>query len=349
MSIEAVALKLPTFWTTCPLAWFTQTEAQFALRNLSSDDTRYFHVVAALDSQTATRALSVIASPPLTNKYEALKSFLCSAFGLLETERANTLLDLSGLGNRKPSELMESMLALLGDHKPCFIFKQVFFRQLPEKVCVPLANSPKTDLRMLSLEADRILASLSPECNLSESSEVNTVCWFHRRFGSKAQRCDRTCKHYSSFTHIHRQRNGKALHCAVSTPENHKHTQLFVTDSISKRCFLVDTGTPVSVIPASKLDKKTGSRGPPLQAANGSTITTYGTRFVCLHFGQRNFQARLIAADVSRPLLGTDFLRHTTCFRHEEPSLDRSRHIFRHSLLCQYSYATQPRACRVFK
>ena len=82
------------------------------------DDTRYFHVVAALDSQTATRALSVIASPPLTNKYEALKSFLCLALGLSETERANTLLDLSGLGDRKPSELMDSMLVLLGDHKP---------------------------------------------------------------------------------------------------------------------------------------------------------------------------------------------------------------------------------------
>ena len=103
MSIEAVALELPTFWTTCPLAWFAQTKAQFALRNLSSDDTRNFHVEAALDSQTATRALSVIASPPLTNKYEALKSFLCSAFGLSETERANTSLDLSGLGDRKPS------------------------------------------------------------------------------------------------------------------------------------------------------------------------------------------------------------------------------------------------------
>ncbi|KAK3792624.1 hypothetical protein RRG08_035956 [Elysia crispata] len=309
MSIEAVALKLPTFWTTCPLAWFAQTEAQFALRNLSSDDTKYFHVVAALDSQTATRVLSVIASPPLTNKYEALKSFLCSAFGLSETERANTLLDLSGLGDRKPLQLMDSMLALVGDHKPCFIFKQIFFRQLPEKVRVPLANSPKTDLRMLSLEADRILASLSPECNLSESSEVSTVCWSHRRFGSKAQRCDRTCKHYSSFTHNHKQRNAKALHCAVSTSENHKHTQLFVTDNISKRCFLVDTGAQVSVTPASKLDKKTGPRGPPLQAANGSTITTYGARVVCLRFGQRNFQARLIAADVSRPLLGADFLR----------------------------------------
>ena len=89
----------------------------------------------------------MIAAPPLTNKYEALKSFLCSDFGLSETERAKTLLDLSGLGDRKPSELMDSMLGLLGDHKPCFIFKQIFFRQLPEKIRVPLANSPKRDLR----------------------------------------------------------------------------------------------------------------------------------------------------------------------------------------------------------
>ncbi|KAK3731882.1 hypothetical protein RRG08_019937 [Elysia crispata] len=88
---------------------------------------------------------------------------------------------------------------------------------------------------MLSFEADRILASLSPECNLSESAEG----------------------------------------------------LIFVTDSISKRCFKVDTGAQVSVTLASKLDKKTGSRGPPLQAAHGFTITTYGTRVACLRFGQR--------------------------------------------------------------
>ena len=133
MSLEAVTLKLPIFWTTCPLAWFAQTEAQFSLRNISSDDTKYYYVIAALDANTATRALSIISSPPAEQKYELLKSFLTSAFGLSEPQRANALLDLNGLGDRKPSELMDSMLTLLGFHKPYFIFFSNISQTTPRK------------------------------------------------------------------------------------------------------------------------------------------------------------------------------------------------------------------------
>ena len=79
MFIRAIALKFPSF-TTSLLAWFAQTEAQFALRIISYDGMRYFHVVAALDSQTASRALSLFVCPPLTNKYDALKSLLMFGF-----------------------------------------------------------------------------------------------------------------------------------------------------------------------------------------------------------------------------------------------------------------------------
>ncbi|GFO39909.1 retrovirus-related pol polyprotein [Plakobranchus ocellatus] len=88
-----------------------------------------------------------------------------------------------------------------------------------------------------------------------------------------------------------------------------KMTQLFVTDEKSKRCFLVDTGAQVSVTPASWADKVSGATGPNLQAANGSSIATYGSRIVHLHLGNWVFNARLISANVKRPLLGADFLR----------------------------------------
>ncbi|GFN87804.1 transposon ty3-g Gag-Pol polyprotein [Plakobranchus ocellatus] len=81
------------------------------------------------------------------------------------------------------------------------------------------------------------------------------------------------------------------------------------TDEKSKRRFLVDTGAQVSVTPASWADKGSGATGPKLQTANWSSIATYGSRVVHLHLGNRIFDARLISANVKRPLLGADFLR----------------------------------------
>ncbi|KAJ8372904.1 hypothetical protein AAFF_G00275540 [Aldrovandia affinis] len=52
--MHAVALKLPEFWQEHAV-WFAQAEAQFALRGITQEDTKYFYVVAALNSSTASR------------------------------------------------------------------------------------------------------------------------------------------------------------------------------------------------------------------------------------------------------------------------------------------------------
>ncbi|GFR63497.1 Gag pol protein [Elysia marginata] len=85
--------------------------------------TAHVRETTALDTNTTTRALSLLTAPPPSNKYGALKEFFISAFGLTDEERASTLLDLRGLGDYKPSELMDNMLSLLGGHTPCFLFK----------------------------------------------------------------------------------------------------------------------------------------------------------------------------------------------------------------------------------
>lgn len=51
----AVSVKFPNFWTTMAAAWFSQAEAQFGLRRITSDETRYWHVVASRDAETATQ------------------------------------------------------------------------------------------------------------------------------------------------------------------------------------------------------------------------------------------------------------------------------------------------------
>ena len=49
---SAVTVKLPTFWPAQPTIWFAQAEAQFALRDITSDSTKYYHVLAALDQNS---------------------------------------------------------------------------------------------------------------------------------------------------------------------------------------------------------------------------------------------------------------------------------------------------------
>ena len=74
----------------------------------------------------------------------------------------------------------------------------------------------------------------------------------------------------------------------VSTVGPHQK-QLLVTDSISGRCFLVDTGAQVSVVPVTLRNKHSGASDERL--------------------GKATYNARLVKADVKHPLLGADFLR----------------------------------------
>nr|XP_061827907.1 uncharacterized protein K02A2.6-like [Nerophis lumbriciformis] len=83
---------------------------------------------------------------------------------------------------------------------------------------------------------------------------------------------------------------------------------LFIQDSLSGRRFLCDTGAQRSVLPASRLDMLSESHGPPMEAANGSPIRTYGIRYVELCFGGQRFSWDFVTAKVTVPLIGADFL-----------------------------------------
>ena len=65
----------------------------------------------------------------------------------------------------------------------------------------------------------------------------------------------------------------------------------------------------MSVVPATLRDKHSGASDENLQAANGTSISTYGAQHVSLRLGTATYNVRLVKADVKRPLLGADFLR----------------------------------------
>ncbi|GBO28084.1 hypothetical protein AVEN_171904-1 [Araneus ventricosus] len=87
--------------------------------------------------------------------------------------------------------------------------------------------------------------------------------------------------------------------------------RLVIHDGPSGLNFLVDTGADISVVPPSSAERCKPKSLLNLLAANGTKINTYGTRNLSLNIGLRIiFPWSFIIADVSRPILGADFLTH---------------------------------------
>ena len=80
-------------------------------------------------------------------------------FDLSEPERASLLLHIRPLGDTRPSALMDEMLALLDNHPPCFLFRQLFWERLPEDMHAQLIDANIDDCRQLARRANRVWAA----------------------------------------------------------------------------------------------------------------------------------------------------------------------------------------------
>ena len=172
-------------------------------------------MVAALDQETAGRILDLLSDPPAAGKYAALKARLLETFDLSEYERAAKILHMPELGDDKPSVLMDKMLALLGTHPPCFLFRHAFLERIREDIRATLIHAKMENCRELAKAADKLWEAKKPiassvnrieryqdskekKIGSSPSDRPTDVCFFHHRFGDKANRCSRPCKFFSS-------------------------------------------------------------------------------------------------------------------------------------------------------
>ena len=211
---NAVSIKLPTLWTAQPHVWFQQAEAQFTIRGITADQTKYAYVVSALDQDTASRLLDLLSHPPTEDKYTAIKTRLLKTFGLTRRVRANKLLHMEELRDRLPSALMDEMLSLLDRHQPCMLFEQIFLNRMPDHIRLRLADADFSDSRRVAEQADELWHAMDSSSNPSinraslpkrsgrgkppakepEDSPDKDWCCYHKRFGDKAKKCTQSCK-----------------------------------------------------------------------------------------------------------------------------------------------------------
>ena len=101
---------------------------------------------------------------------------------------------------------------------------------------------------------------------------------------------------------------------------NNSTSRLYVTDRLTKLSFLVDTGANFCVYPRSRLRERQTQTSYKLFAANGTTVHTYGCITLRLDFGLRRvFSWRFVVAEVTEPIIGSDFLLFLQPTRQHEP------------------------------
>jgi hypothetical protein len=130
------------------------------------------------------------------------------------------------------------------------------------------------------------------------------LCYYHQTYQARAKNCRPPC------TWNHGKPQQSPVNAAYGNDGSTAH-RIFVTDVSTKTSFLIDTGADVCVYPRSKIQEKPRKDDYELFAVNGTTIATYGTIPLSLNLRlRRDFKWRFIVADVSRPIIGMDFLTH---------------------------------------
>ena len=141
-------------------------EAQFSTQGITSQKTKFDHVVATLAPEIATEVRDLILTPPTENPYDTLKAQLIKRTAASEQRRLQQLFNTEELGDRKPTQLLRRMQQLLGDKASSTdstFVRELFLQRLPATVRMVLASTPDTtSLEDLAQLADKIVEVAIP-------------------------------------------------------------------------------------------------------------------------------------------------------------------------------------------
>jgi len=208
--LAAVAIKIPDFWQSNPTGWFRSIEAQFTLRNINQDITKYNYVLSALGNEASAAVEGFLANPPANDLYNAIKQELLAVYGITDKQKKRLLINLVGLGDRKPTEHLRYMKSLHRADNNDALFMALFMQQLPSPVRTILAGRDFDDINDLAKAADDIMveqatvqAAVShqptivnrakPQVTTTDLPSTPGLCWYHRKYADKATRCRQPC------------------------------------------------------------------------------------------------------------------------------------------------------------
>lgn len=165
VEVSRVTVKAPPFWKANPALWFCQLEAQFQMNQITSDRTKYYTVVAAIESTILDQVSDLVLNPPSVDLYLNLKRRLLDVFAVSEQSRLKKLLGEMEIADQKPSFLLREMRSLAGTSINADMLKTLWLQRLPHNIQAILSVSSE-DVDRLVVMADKIYeTSTGPEIN----------------------------------------------------------------------------------------------------------------------------------------------------------------------------------------
>ncbi|XP_035223556.1 uncharacterized protein LOC118196236 [Stegodyphus dumicola] len=162
----------------------------------------------------------IVLHPPVTGKYDTLKTRLIELHSESEESKIRTLLQGLELGDQRPSQLLCRMRNLAGETVGEPLLKSLWISRLPQNTQSILA-ALNDDLPKLAVVADKItdlttlphinsaatastssieqqVAELTKQCRSSGryrqyKEPCNNICFYYTNFGSKARKCVSPC------------------------------------------------------------------------------------------------------------------------------------------------------------
>ena len=119
--VSKVSIKLLDFWTEDPNLWFLHAEAAFRNAQITQLKTKFDHIVQKFPQKimVSVRGQIIGFAASLETLYKDLKAKFVSSYTLSRWQKVSKLIHHPGLGDWRPTALMDTMLALLPeDEKP---------------------------------------------------------------------------------------------------------------------------------------------------------------------------------------------------------------------------------------
>ena len=157
--VTKIAVKLPDFWSDDPDLWFLHAESAFRNAQVTQSRTKFDYAVQKLPQNVMVSVRSLVLNSAATSStpYEDLKAKLVASYTLSRCQRVSKLIHHPALGDRRPTALMDAMLALLPeDEVPGSLFLGLFLERLPVEMRDHLVAKDFKNPSEMALHADKL-------------------------------------------------------------------------------------------------------------------------------------------------------------------------------------------------